>query len=90
MFKSFCQFIESYYRGFDARKQLYAKTKHFYKFIFAAAAAILYVKFFFLFFFCLAIDFFFFLIIPQPKEFYCTEDLFGSSEQIFVIFYCYY
>lgn len=51
MFQSFCQFIESHYRGFDARKQLYAKTKHFHKFIFAAAAAILYASYFISFFF---------------------------------------
>lgn len=87
MFQSFCQFIESHYRGFDARKQLYAKTKHFYKFIFAAAAAILYASYFILF----SLRFFFFSYHPTTKRFYCTEDLFGSSEQIlFLFYYCYY
>ncbi len=33
---------------------------------------------------------FFFFIIPQPKDVYCTEDLFGSSEQIVFLFYYYY
>lgn len=37
----------SHYRDFDARKQLYAKTKHFYELNFAAATAILYATNFF-------------------------------------------
>lgn len=58
MFQSFCQFIESHYRGFNAMKQLYAKTKHFYKFIFAAAAAILYASYLIFFSFFSFLSFF--------------------------------
>lgn len=60
------------------------QKQHFYTFIFAAAAAaILYVSCFFISF---SQRFSRFFIIPQPKDFYCTEDLFGSSEQNFSVF----
>ncbi len=51
----------SHYRDFDARKQLYAKTKHFYELMFAAATAILYATNFFF-----ATDFFSY---PTTKRF---------------------
>lgn len=92
-FQSFCQFIESRYSGsWRKEKQSYAKTKRFFNFIFAAAAAILYVScliFFYSFcFYCIYVFRSFF--IPQPKDFYCTEDLFKSREQILVFKFFYY
>lgn len=46
MFQSFCQFIESHYRGFRCQETVVCKNKTFLQVnFFAAAAAILYASY---------------------------------------------